>query len=81
MKVKRRKENNRTYYVVFEETAINFFWDPLEVIEFDELWREGKSLKSIAKHFNRTINETALLLMDRSIQGKVKPRKYGLNDH
>lgn len=70
------KKRRTSTYVALEE--LNFFWDLKEVMEFDRMWNDGHSLHSISNHFNRNIEECAILLMDRSEKGYCKPRKSGI---
>jgi len=65
-------------YVVLDEVKINFFWSEGEVSDFDCLWKEGRTLKELAKHFDRKPEEVLLLALDRAMLGEIKPRKDGL---
>ncbi|KAB2328954.1 helix-turn-helix domain-containing protein [Cytobacillus depressus] len=77
---KRRKNYKKGWtglpYIALEE--LNFFWDQNEISEFDKLWAEGASLYELMERFNRNHAEVAVLIMDRSLKGKIKERKYGL---
>jgi hypothetical protein len=63
-------------YTVLEE--LNFHWCEKEVRQFEALWNEGKSLQDIAEIFNRDLDETALLVLDRARRNKIKPRTHGI---
>jgi hypothetical protein len=63
-------------YLALEEA--NFVWRDHEIRRFDELWREGKDIMTMAKIFKRPQFEVALLVMDRHLKGKIKKRKYGV---
>ena len=65
-------ENRKPLYIALEE--MDFTWSTKDVKEFDKLWKKGKSLVELAKHFNRTTEEVAVLVMDRALKDKIKPR-------
>lgn len=70
------KEERLTTYIALEE--MNFTWSLEEVEEFEEMWREACSLTEIAAHFKRTHEEVAVLIMDRALNKRIKPRKNGI---
>lgn len=70
------KEERLTTYIALEET--NFTWSMEQVEEFETMWKEGHSLVEIAKHFKRTHEEVAVLIMDRALSKSIKPRKNGI---
>jgi len=72
------KNRDGSIYVPLENAKINWFFNPKEVGHFDDLWKEGLSIKKIAKAMNRPVLEVVLLLMDRDYQGKIKPREGGI---
>lgn len=57
---------------------MDFTWEKRDVKKFVRMWKKGKPLKEIAKHFKRDPDEAAILLMDLSRKGKIQPRKGGL---
>ncbi|RBW68856.1 helix-turn-helix domain-containing protein [Bacillus taeanensis] len=70
------KEERGVIYTALEE--LDFHWSERDVRIFDALWREGKSLIAIAEYFNRDLDETALLLMDRARLKTINQRKNGI---
>lgn len=71
-----KKRNNGAIYIALEDA--DFTWIPKEVGQFDDMWAEGVSLFDMAKVFKRTPLEVALLMMDREVRGKIKPRPNGI---
>lgn len=63
-------------HVACEE--LNFIWAENEVSEFEQLWREGRTLLELARYFKRRQEEVLLLALDRAMFGKIKPRNGGL---
>jgi hypothetical protein len=72
------KENRRSTYTVLENTNTNYYWNLFHVMMFDRMWEAGIPFEDIAGYFNRKPYEVALLMIDREIQGKIKPRRGGL---
>lgn len=70
------KQERNYIYTALEE--LDFNWDIDEVFEFEGMWNEGKSLIEIAEYFGRTHEEVAVLVMDRALKGKIKPRESGI---
>lgn len=70
----KNKRNN--VYIALEE--LNFHWDRGQVEEFDQCWNDGYSIIELADYFKRTQEEIGLLIIDRSLKDKIKPRKGGL---
>jgi len=58
---------------------LDFVWDAKDVFEFDRLWRilkdEGKNsyeiIQELSKHFERDVDEVAILAMDRARRGRI----------
>lgn len=71
-----KRRNNSAIYIALEE--VNMIWTPKEVGWFDDMWRSGSSLLFIAAKLKRKPLEVALLIMDRELKGKIKPRKRGI---
>lgn len=71
-----KKRNNGAVYIALEE--VDFTWIPKEVGQFDEMWAKGDSIFHIATVFKRKPLEVALLMMDRELKGKIKPRPNGI---
>lgn len=69
-------KSRRNRYIALEE--MDFVWDEDDVLEFRKMWNDGAGFESIAKHFDRDIDECSLLLMDLRRKGKLKPRNRGL---
>lgn len=57
---------------------LDFTWGVEEIYRFEELWKQGKDLTSIAKEFNRDPDELAILVIDRARQGRIEQREGGL---
>jgi hypothetical protein len=70
------KKQRNNIYIALEDA--DFEWSLKEVWEFERMWNEGKSLIEIAEHFGRTHEEVAVLIMDRALKGKIKPRSCGI---
>ncbi|ANB66178.1 hypothetical protein GFC29_3849 (plasmid) [Anoxybacillus sp. B7M1] len=56
-------------YILFEN--VDFYWDQRDVLLFDRLWENGRSIKNIAAHFDRDEDEIALLVIDRARKGRI----------
>ncbi|WP_227522037.1 helix-turn-helix domain containing protein [Bacillus solitudinis] len=65
-------------YIALEE--LNFLWDEKEVIEFDQMWKRGVSLKRMARYFNREEDEVAMLILDRKRKKRISVRDRGLHE-
>lgn len=70
------KQERNYIYTALEE--LDFTWSMDEVLEFEEMWNQGVSLVDIAEYFGRTHEEVAVLVMDRALKGKIKPRESGI---
>lgn len=70
------KNKRKNVYIALEE--LNFNWDREQVEEFDQCWNDGYSIIELADYFKRTQEEIGLLIIDRSLKDKIKPRKGGL---
>ncbi|OIJ12684.1 hypothetical protein BKP37_12850 [Anaerobacillus alkalilacustris] len=57
---------------------VNMDWEHKDVEKFETLWKEGISLKEIARKLKRTHDEVGVIIMDRARKGKIKPRKNGI---
>jgi hypothetical protein len=73
---RRNRQKQRNDYIALEE--LDFTWNRQEVREFDELWNAGYSLEYIAEHFDRDVDEVAILAMDLAIKGKIGRRPGGV---
>lgn len=56
----------------------DFVWDLVEILEIEQLWRQGKSLEYIAEWIGRSQTDVFLLLLDRAEQGYVDARVGGV---
>lgn len=59
-------------------------WDEDEVSKFDGLWKAGVSIVQIAESFGRTVDEVAILVIDRASLGFIETRwggAFGCLDH
>ncbi len=54
---------------------LDFEWEQSEMDKALDLWKEGYGVPDIAVKLNRKLDETFLLMMHLSRQGKVKRRK------
>jgi hypothetical protein len=72
------KSKKRAVYIPLEHEDINWYWDHNEVCRFDELWKTGVSLLDMAEQLNRAPVEIMLMIMDRDLEGHIKPRKGGI---
>lgn len=67
---------NRNTYIALEE--LNHNWDLKDVHEFQRLWDSGISIIELSAHFGRSQEELGVLILDRALKDKIKPRKGGL---
>lgn len=58
--------------------SLDFHWDLKDVLEFDRMWNEGLCITDIARAFSRSVNEVAILALDRSMKGQIKNRPNGV---
>lgn len=75
------KNDDRNFYVAFEDININWYWTRPEIKQFYELWESGAPIKEIAKILNRKPIEIALFIMDRDYLGKIHKREGGIWGH
>jgi hypothetical protein len=69
-------KDSKNLYTVLEE--LDFHWDWEDVREFEQMWRKGFSIAYMEEWFGRPKLEIALLVMDRELNGRLKPREGGL---
>lgn len=74
---KYNKGKNNALYIPLEQADINWKWTPNEVSHFDWLWKTGVSLMDIAEKLSRPPVEIVIMIIDRELRGKLKPRKGG----
>ena len=68
--------NRNLIYIALEEVEdTDFFWSPIEIQNFDEMWFDSIPLTDIAKEMRRTEMSVFLLAFDRIARGKIEPRK------
>lgn len=70
------KKKRLNTYIALEN--LNFNWDLKQVEMFQEMWKSGSSIIELAEFFERSQEEIGLLIIDRSLKDKIKPRKGGL---
>ncbi|WP_429704878.1 helix-turn-helix domain containing protein [Bacillus paramobilis] len=70
------KKSRRNLYIALEELDLVF--DEIEVIRFQEMWKEGKGILEIAIELGRHQLEIAALIMDQADKNKIKSRPMGL---
>ncbi len=63
-------------YIACED--LDFSWTKAEMAEFVLMWREGKRLDEMSRHFNRPPEELLILALDRGMNEKIGPRQGGL---
>ena len=58
---------------------LDYFWTSPEIEQFLEKWNEGYSMKAIAQHLNRDIDEVTMLLIEigRLDHHLIKYRSHG----
>lgn len=64
---------NRNIHIALEEK--NFVWGRNDVLEFEVMYKAGKSLNEIAEYFEKETVEVLLLALDRIEKGKIKIRE------
>lgn len=69
-------EARKCRVIVLEE--LDFIWDQEELDDMAFCWREGKSVKTIAKRFKRDPDEILLALMHLAREDRIKQRESGL---
>ncbi len=63
-------------YIACED--LNFVWAKTEIEEFNQLWKEGKRLDEMSRHFRRSQEEILLLALDQGMLERIGPRQGGL---
>jgi hypothetical protein len=67
------------YYMFEQNVSVDFIWCESKVLEFDELWKKGYHIADIQKRLKRkSIQDIALIAIDRCRKGFIEPRKEGL---
>jgi hypothetical protein len=69
-----RNKRSSIYIALEEVEDADFYWSPLEINRFDELWKKDTSIVEIAKEMKRSEIAVFLLSLDRVFRNKVKPR-------
>jgi hypothetical protein len=62
---------------VFLLEDMDLVWHPDKLKDLAFLWNEGHDLKSLAKRFKRSTDETFLALFHLARQEKIKARSIG----
>lgn len=57
---------------------LNFFWCETELYKIAKMWKAGKSIKMMAKHFNRDPDEILIALIHLAREHKIGKREGGL---
>ncbi|MNX81011.1 hypothetical protein D3C86_1126860 [compost metagenome] len=73
--IKVNPNRRKSIYIACEE--LDFTWGTEEAKTFDAMWEAGASVREIAKALGRDVDEVAILTIDRSRKGKIKPRQGG----
>jgi hypothetical protein len=76
---KAKMEFGKVYYCLedLDERGVSLDWYEDDVIEFDKLYHEGKSVQWLSEYFGRGTDEVAILILDRAIKDKINPEKRG----
>lgn len=74
--IKGVENKGKVYYALddCDSHGISLDWYEEDVEEVDRLYTNGLTVKQIAKHFKRNIDDVAILIIDRAIKGKIKPK-------
>jgi hypothetical protein len=70
------KKNSSKIYVLLEEFHLE--WKTTDILEFQELWHKGFSLRWIANYFGRDIDEMAVVVIDQARRGYIPCRSRGI---
>ncbi|WP_062105230.1 hypothetical protein [Bacillus niameyensis] len=57
---------------------VDFGWTMKKTLEFEKLWRKGKTLHEMSKHFRRPPVEILMIAVDRAMLGHIEEREGGL---
>lgn len=58
-------------YILFDKNPEFCYWPLLQVVDFDEAYKQKKSVQTLSEMFKRTQEEIALLIFDRAIKNKI----------
>ncbi|WP_273125793.1 hypothetical protein [Bacillus weihaiensis] len=74
--IKSNRPKGKVYYALddCDSHGISLDWYEEDVEEVDRLYTNGLTVKQIAKHFKRNIDDVAILIIDRAIKGKIQPK-------
>ncbi len=56
---------------------LDFYWHQNEIVNFRKMYRDGKSVFTIAEYYDRPQEEIAILMMDQAMKGYIRPRPSG----
>lgn len=73
------KKKSNYIYTLLEDVDITWHWSLKDMEKFDRLWSYGLSLQSIATHMDAEEHEVWLMMIDRALNKKIKPRKGGID--
>jgi hypothetical protein len=62
---------------VFLLEDMDLVWSPVKLKDLAFLWNEGHDLKTLAKYFNRSTDETFIALFHLARQEKIAARSIG----
>lgn len=72
-RLEQQGKQTRKIYVACEE--LNFIWSADDLKKFRDMWREGKSVEQIRKHFKRdSWQEVIIIALDQIRWGYIKIR-------
>lgn len=74
--IKGVENKGKVYYALddCDSHGISLDWYEEDVEEVDRLYTNGLTVKQIAKHFKRNIDDVAILIIDRAIKEKFNQR-------
>lgn len=75
--IKGVENKGKVYYALddCDSHGISLDWYEEDVEEVDRLYTNGLTVKQIAERFKRNIDDVAILIIDRAIKDKIKPRR------
>lgn len=72
------RERRRHTVMLFENDDIDWNWDESEISQYCRMWKSGIQYDQIIDHFDRDLDELALLHLWLGRKKKIKPRKGGM---
>jgi hypothetical protein len=75
---KKKVRYKKAYIPLLEDESLEWRWEEKKVRDFDELWRLGYNIYTIANYFDRDPDEVLILAIDRVRSEKISQRAGGL---